>query len=72
MEVLIDYNFTIHYHPRKANKIVDALSRKPTGTIAMLQRLPKELLREIVDFDLVIVCGKLASLQLRKIILNEI
>ena len=57
MEVLTDYEFTIHYHPGKANKVADALSQKSVGTLAMLQGLPKELLNEIIDFKLVIVCG---------------
>ena len=28
MEYLEDYEFTLHYHPSKANVVVDALSRK--------------------------------------------
>ena len=28
MEFLEDYDFTLHYHPGKANMVVDALSRK--------------------------------------------
>ena len=28
METLQDFNFTLQYHPRKANVVVDALSRK--------------------------------------------
>ena len=28
MELLKDYDYTIKYHPRKANIVVDALSRK--------------------------------------------
>ena len=72
LEVLTDYDFTIHYHPEKANKVVDALSRKSIGTLAMLQGLPKELLKEIMDFELVIVCGRLGSLQMRPVILDEI
>ena len=59
MEILTDYDFTIHYHLGKANKVADALSRKSIGTLAMLQGLPKELLKEIMDFKLVIVCGRL-------------
>ena len=59
MEILTDYDFTIHYHLGKANKVADALSQKSIGTLAMLQGLPKELLKEIMDFKLVIVCGRL-------------
>ena len=28
MEFMEDYNFTLHYHPGKANVVADALSRK--------------------------------------------
>ena len=72
MEVLTDYEFTIHYHPGKANKVADALSWKSMGTLAMLQGLLKKLLKEIIDFELVIVCGVLGSLQMCPVILVEI
>ena len=28
LELIKDYNFEVHYHPRKANVVADALSRK--------------------------------------------
>ena len=28
LDLLKDYDYTIEYHPEKANKVVDALSRK--------------------------------------------
>ena len=34
MEFLEDYEFTLHYHPSKANVVVDALSRKSRGALA--------------------------------------
>ena len=72
MELLNNYDFTINYHPDKANKIADALSQKSTDNLAMLQGLPKELVKEIVDFKLVIVNGRLSSLQVLWLILEEI
>ena len=33
-EYLEDYDFTLHYHPGKANVVVDALSRKSQGVLA--------------------------------------
>ena len=34
MEYLEDYDFTLQYHPGKANVVVDALSRKSQGALA--------------------------------------
>ena len=34
MEYLEDYDFTLHYHPSKANVVADALSRKSRGVLA--------------------------------------
>ena len=34
MEYLEDYDFNLHYHPGKANVVVDALSRKSWGVLA--------------------------------------
>ena len=36
MEFLKDYDFTLHYHPGKANVVVDALSRKSWGALASI------------------------------------
>jgi hypothetical protein len=32
LELIKDYDLEIHYHPSKANVVVDALSQKPTAT----------------------------------------
>ena len=34
MEYLEDYDFTLNYHPGKANVVVDALIRKSRGVLA--------------------------------------
>ena len=34
MEYMEDYDFTLHYHPGKANVVADALSRKSRGVLA--------------------------------------
>ena len=72
MKLLNDYDLTINYHPGKANKVADALSRKSAGNVAMLRGLSKELIKEIVDFGLVIVSGKLSSLHVRSDTKNPI
>ena len=72
MELLNDYDFTINYHLGKANQVVDALRQKSTGNLAMFSGLSKKLIKEIVDFGLIIVSGRLSSLQIRPLILEEI
>ena len=42
MEFLKDYNCTILYHPRRANVVVDALSR--TGPVVMAGLMAQEWL----------------------------
>ena len=36
MEFLEDYDFTLHYHPDKANVVADALSRKSRGALTSI------------------------------------
>ena len=36
MEFLEDYDVTLHYHPGKANVVVDALSWKSRGVLASI------------------------------------
>ena len=38
MEYLEDYDFTLHYHPDKANVVVDVLSRKSRGLASIAYR----------------------------------
>ena len=48
MKLLDDIDFTINYHPGKANKVADILSQKFACNVAMLQGISKELIKEIV------------------------
>ena len=47
LELLKDYDLTISYHLRKANVIVDALSRKSVGNLAALLTTEKHILEEL-------------------------
>ncbi|WMV14704.1 hypothetical protein MTR67_008089 [Solanum verrucosum] len=49
IELLKDYDVTIQYHPRKANVVTDALSRKTVsmGSLACLSVTKRPLAKEI-------------------------
>jgi hypothetical protein len=52
LELIKDCDMEIHYHPRKANVVTDALSRKSDVNAIMLSRMPWELYREFEQLNL--------------------
>ena len=52
MELLEDYDFSLHYHPGKVNVVADALSRKTQGLMASLWVCRWKMLSMVSDFDL--------------------
>ena len=52
MEFLEDYDFTLHYHPSKANVVVDALSRKSRGVLASIASQEWQMLETVGLFGL--------------------
>ena len=52
MEFLKDYDFSLQYHPGKANVVADALSRKPQTVIASLMIREWQALETIAKFDI--------------------
>ena len=47
MEFLEDYDFTLHYHPGKANVVVDALSQKSRGALASIASREWQMLETV-------------------------
>ena len=52
MEFLEDYDFTLHYHPGKANVVADALSRKSQGVLASIASREWQMLETVGLFKL--------------------
>ena len=52
MEFLEDYDFTLHYHPGKANVVADALSRKSRGAFASIDSQEWRMLETVGQFGL--------------------
>ena len=52
MEFLEDYDFTLHYHPGKANVVADALSQKSRGTLASIASREWRMLKTVGQFGL--------------------
>ena len=52
MEFLEDYDFTLHYHPGKANVGADTLNRKSRGALASIASLEWQMLETVGLFGL--------------------
>ena len=52
MEFLEDYDFTFHYHPGKANVVVDELSRKSRGALVSIASLEWQMIKIVGRFGL--------------------
>ena len=47
LEFLEDYDFTLHYHPGKANVVADALSWKSWGALASIASREWQMLETV-------------------------
>ena len=52
MEYREDYDFTLHYHPGKANVVADALSQKSWGVLASVVFREWQMLEVVGQFNL--------------------
>lgn len=55
LELVKDYDCTIHYHPGKANVVADALSRKAVGQLAVLITMQDQLLKDFENLHLEVI-----------------
>ena len=52
MKYMEDYDFTLHYHPGKANIVADELSRKSQGVLANVASREWQMLEIMGQFGL--------------------
>ena len=76
IELLKDYDFTIEYHPGKANVVADALSRKAGGSVAHLQVKRMQDLIALRSLNVNLQLGQagalIATLQVRPVLRQRI
>ena len=76
IELIKDYDYTIEYHPEKANVVVDALSHKPTATLASIKAVQLPLLLEFRELNAELSVDDsrpvLANFSARPLMLQEI
>ena len=77
LELMVDYNTDLQYHPGKVNTVPDALSRKLKSKVLVQLTQQKELLREIIKLDLILIqqtseSGQLMTFQFQPTLIDEI
>ena len=78
LELMADFDIDLQYHPGKANVVPDALSRKPGVFKAVQITRQKELLKEMMQLDLMIVQrtsvqeGQIMTFQIKPTLIEEI
>ncbi|KAL5549838.1 hypothetical protein UlMin_000014 [Ulmus minor] len=70
LELVKDYDCEILYHPGKANKVADALSRKISTQLLAIQVLPIPLQRAIIKEGIEIISGQLSTLTLQPTLID--
>ena len=76
LELTKDYDLEILYHPRKANVVVDVLSRKKQVDVAAMITSRKEIVEDLRRMEVEVVVGdvegRLASLRLQPTLQSQI
>jgi hypothetical protein len=73
LELIKDYDLGINYHPRKANVVADALSRKSRVSQLVVDSMPFELCEEFDKLNLRIVANtKAMEIEVGSSLLQEI
>jgi hypothetical protein len=73
LELIKDYDLEVHYHPRKANVVVDALSRKEHLCYLSASPFETRICQEMERLNLsMFQPALLANLQLESTLVNQI
>ena len=76
LKLVKDYNWVIDYHPKKANSVADALSRKYASFSANLITKQRQLLEDLRKLDIKVIVGRyptnLATLKVQPLIIERI
>ena len=76
MELIKDYDFSIHYHSGKVNVVADALSRKSVGSLSCVRCARIEHFSEMkklgVEFELKMEGALLARFYVRPLFVDQI
>nr|CAE03619.3 OSJNBb0003B01.10 [Oryza sativa Japonica Group] len=73
LELIKDYDMSIHYHPGKANVVADALSRKSYCTALCIEGMCEELRQEFEHLNMGIVeHGFVAALEARPTLVDQV
>ena len=74
---MADYDIDLQYHPGKVNVVPDALSRKQESYMIVQLTQQKDIFREIIRLDLIVIrrastSGQLMAFQIQPILIEEI
>ena len=76
VDLLKDYDFTIEYHPGKANVVADALSRKSSGNLSYIHSVRIPLLLELRALNVELAQGEkralLTTLRVRPVLIDRV
>ena len=67
-----DYDHEFHYHLGKANKLVDALSRKMVTFAITVEKMLVQLQNDMCNLEMEVIVGKLSTLIIQPTIMEAI
>ena len=72
LELVSNYDSKFHYHPRKANKVADALSRKMMTFAISVEIMPTSLQTDLCGLEMELIIRELLALTIQPTIMEAI